>query len=1545
MFQNPGLWLKVSAVVFCLSLGATLSFAILSLLARGAFKEKYDIRGADQLSVSFPMIALLSFFWIVPCALSFLGRIWGGQIVPGQLMFLLNLLCFAPFVILMLWVQVTTCDKTKRRPSVRRPIWFVLGSVFLCLMVLSLFDTALSESLRSSFADLLSRCGIYLKPALRKVFLFATLLPISMIFYSFWILFRRPVDVKKDDGSSKPKTKGLFRRFLDWLFGRHDAEEATAEESEPTPPEWVAGFLEKISLLEIDVETRESGKPDPLCVGETSDFDETGEGDELAFLMTGEVERNDTKSSDDNVDEGKSIEDSKTENTARFWPTKAQASFYKRFREVYETALEKAASGAYVSPDMILAGDEGSGRSELLRACAIYAAFARGQHVLYVVSDLRQADLVLKKMKDTIEKMMLSCYLTCDILDAQKVIKWMAGVMIAGKDDLKGEPIPTILVATPRAIEDCLFDNDRATDQNSYNQLRHVIQTFEVILIDDFMELDSTERSHMTFVVHKFQTLLAYKRVLPQIVVVTPRLLDGVGVAEVGDKLFGRTDFDLNNYLVLRPRSFQKGTAAWKIPLRVRDPNASPSDACNALVRICLDLGLDVVMFRKGITIQQCEEVRNDLVRGIEGGSLAVISRLDQLPSKTSPDAVFYLATLSGDTGVSLRLNFGGEDSVFIQVSAADAVSLEIQEIVPILPNASAVALRIHHLKSLLRFITPNEPLYESIWQFFGLSVDGEDIATVQRQDSLTPSVEWGVDSWNEPEAYGEPLESQISLSDQALASNAGVHIKFSSLPLLKDNIFRIKGENKLILGVASNGNDGVDDNESAPDALAEWVEGNRHLAGCDLSHAERLMLSRSDDGDFSGKPSENVLSIRRFAKGDATCCAKIEPQRWRGDGSDFDTPVRTLSWAIEPVVQPQIFINAENCTFMGFDLPESRGVPRFVEATIPRLLNGNGQMNNVSPPVTYRYPAYGSALVFLPRRFTPSEAEAQVQRFVADSWTTNDISSFSPVMTHLFTGVLRRIIPDFAFFAACPAFYIGKREKSIGELVIWLLEPTNSGKSLNHIVERFFGVANSKKDNPFDIPDLSGKPKHDINAARLVSAMIDVLRRVKAIANPDAKLRWLRAFSATAIETSLETEKDKTLFAEDIVRCETALSELLDRLTNGHVPSEADDASPLSCDSSWIVKRRDLDSSLLVESDEWEIGPILPQGFAIGAGARSCKWTARRTDHELDYGFADVASHQDYEQFLNRNWIDKWGSRISTSSIAEYGENDFYKEAIDELFTKLERDFAKSGKRRGQKNYNKELAEYLLCFVQGGMNYQKDPELPESDWPRFPSETLSMRGGDCEDTSILYMELLRRAHIDCAYLHVPGHAAVGVGVSVTTTQSGKTPVSYKWLGTRYIYAETAIGGGNYLGLGEETMLIPSASKIPAAVVPCPAASPSDSITVRILNVEWDGDDKAIRFAIASTKDWSEADKAVCLACFARPLKSVFDDPTGKEYPMVGAVKLPSLKTGEVVEGRLNIQVPDYSSFWLDVFICEIDTGIVRGHFIGAAHLTAGASH
>lgn len=90
-----------------------------------------------------------------------------------------------------------------------------------------------------------------------------------------------------------------------------------------------------------------------------------------------------------------------------------------------------------------------------------------------------------------------------------------------------------------------------------------------------------------------------------------------------------------------------------------------------------------------------------------------------------------------------------------------------------------------------------------------------------------------------------------------------------------------------------------------------------------------------------------------------------------------------------------------------------------------------------------------------------------------------------------------------------------------------------------------------------------------------------------------------------------------------------------------------------------------------------------------------------------------------------------------------------------------------------------------ITSFVQS-LEYEQDPATLE--YPKFPVETLSDGGGDCEDTSILMGHLLKELGIKTALIHLPDHMALAIEGEST---------GFGWIleNTSYYYMETTATG------------------------------------------------------------------------------------------------------------------------------------------------------
>lgn len=141
----------------------------------------------------------------------------------------------------------------------------------------------------------------------------------------------------------------------------------------------------------------------------------------------------------------------------------------------------------------------------------------------------------------------------------------------------------------------------------------------------------------------------------------------------------------------------------------------------------------------------------------------------------------------------------------------------------------------------------------------------------------------------------------------------------------------------------------------------------------------------------------------------------------------------------------------------------------------------------------------------------------------------------------------------------------------------------------------------------------------------------------------------------------------------------------------------------------------------------------------------------------------------------------------IDRNKIAGYTYyvNDTYD---DEFLNELANVFKSTAEKNNMSDWD--MVNLLVCFVQS-FDYKPDFEATGYDeYPKFPLETLYDRGGDCEDTSILLVSLLRQLGYGVVMLEYDDHMAVGIKGS-----NNLKGTYYEENGDRYFYIETTSKG------------------------------------------------------------------------------------------------------------------------------------------------------
>lgn len=144
----------------------------------------------------------------------------------------------------------------------------------------------------------------------------------------------------------------------------------------------------------------------------------------------------------------------------------------------------------------------------------------------------------------------------------------------------------------------------------------------------------------------------------------------------------------------------------------------------------------------------------------------------------------------------------------------------------------------------------------------------------------------------------------------------------------------------------------------------------------------------------------------------------------------------------------------------------------------------------------------------------------------------------------------------------------------------------------------------------------------------------------------------------------------------------------------------------------------------------------------------------------------------------LNSNTYYYYKKQSKRNSYASYASEHNNYQYLSQVAKKLSVD----AKELGYTGWK--LVEYLTAFVQQNITYTKDPYNNGSDYPKFPIETLMEKKGDCEDSAILLISLLKLFGFNAVLIQLPSHMAVGISCSNCKSY-------YNFEGKKYAYIET----------------------------------------------------------------------------------------------------------------------------------------------------------
>jgi len=189
------------------------------------------------------------------------------------------------------------------------------------------------------------------------------------------------------------------------------------------------------------------------------------------------------------------------------------------------------------------------------------------------------------------------------------------------------------------------------------------------------------------------------------------------------------------------------------------------------------------------------------------------------------------------------------------------------------------------------------------------------------------------------------------------------------------------------------------------------------------------------------------------------------------------------------------------------------------------------------------------------------------------------------------------------------------------------------------------------------------------------------------------------------------------------------------------------------------------------------------------------------------------------HSYYKNRTRVDEYGSYVS-----DMYDDQYLKTLVDEF----ERFTTKGG------GDDVDTINHMMSFVQN-LEYTKDRVgTGYNEYPKYPVETLVDKGGDCEDTCILFASLLNQFDYGSVLLIFREQRHMAVGVK---GKSGLPGTYFEHQGNRYYYVETTETGWN-LGKAPKEMQNTTAEIVPVNSNPVFVFSYAVDIAEERLDVE-----------------------------------------------------------------------------------------------------------
>jgi hypothetical protein len=706
--------------------------------------------------------------------------------------------------------------------------------------------------------------------------------------------------------------------------------------------------------------------------------------------------------------------------------------------------------------DMIIQGQEGSGRSLLLSAMALAGALLTGRRSLILCADDERAAWMITMLNERLAALGMTGFVVASDMQAIE----------AHLRDSASAPPPEICVTTLEGWEGSIGRGE-FTHQNRLSTTLSLLLSYEILFVDDWAEHGEEIQAHLPVFADKRRLLLGSYDLPFQAVFCFP-LLERASLRMAFNRLLNDKSLESNpqHHIQLRYRPLPATPV-----LRVRCDKLD--GFLDALAVSLAARDQSITIFRKGIDAQTAKSHRDELTNRIQSGhgSIDVRHSFDGYGDAATTARIALCECIFNNwdaAAVGIRSQTSGKDRFWIitvEEFSDELVDKRVGESLLFLDRFAGGVWELH-LRDVLRLLPQRRPADRELWDRFGLLAWAKH-PLVESADTLPAGVRINSSILYEDENAGLgyidkfPHMAGLLASTQQLESIDPWELPEKTIALRRAS--RDDGMVELHL---------IDHLPTSLEASPRivWQDQKKtRLGTSQLAHLRDLVWRR-----------KSVLAAKalKLENGDLL----LTGEGFRGDGSDCVHPRYTLQWKGNTSSAVDDETPLESLSFgSGF---QWIGCSAREHGRAHVALKGRSDSfgrEGACPAFEFDYAATTRILLLKP---TPERIADQdgFQKAAPALWSTTwetNAEDFLPALTFAMHSWLEEEFKGALFFGKVLAFRCPESMRKYAAAAFVFIEPETTGQTLSqHLIEylahpengdRFFRALDHRLESGWD--------------------------------------------------------------------------------------------------------------------------------------------------------------------------------------------------------------------------------------------------------------------------------------------------------------------------------------------------------------------------------------------------------------------------------------------------------------------------------------------